>query len=77
MITLGDIFRQYGPAYRAQFGERLLPSQYAAMQAIEQCRTEALGGPVYICPSCATSLTDTRRPSMTCCFDPRPQPCSN
>jgi len=55
MITLGDIFRQYGPAYRAQFGERLLPSQYAAMQAIEQCRTEALGGQVYTCPSCATT----------------------
>ena len=55
MIRLGDIFRQYGPAYRAQFGERLLPSQYAAMQAIEQCRTEALGGQVYTCPSCATT----------------------
>jgi hypothetical protein len=32
----------------------LLPSQYAAMQAIEQCRTEALGGHVYGCPSCGT-----------------------
>ena len=44
MITLGEIFRRYGPAYRAQFGERMLPSQLAAMQAIEQCRTEVLGG---------------------------------
>ena len=52
MITLGDIFRQYGAAYRAQFGERLLPSQHAAMRSIEQCRTEALGGQVYSCPAC-------------------------
>lgn len=55
MTTLGDIFRQYGPAYRAQFGERMLPSQHAAMLSIETCRTEALGGHVYTCPSCATT----------------------
>jgi hypothetical protein len=55
MTTLGDIFRQYGPAYRAQFGDRMLPSQHAAMHAIAACRTEALGGHVYTCPSCATT----------------------
>jgi Transposase zinc-binding domain/Putative transposase len=55
MITLGDIFRQYGPAYRAQFGDHMLPSQHAAMHAIEACRTEALGGHVYSCPACATT----------------------
>jgi len=55
MITLGDIFRQYGPAYRAQYGEQLLPSQHAAMLSIEACRTEALGGQVYRCPSCGTT----------------------
>ena len=55
MTRLGDIFRHYGPAYRAQFGDRLLPSQHAAMHAIEACRTEALGGHVYPCPSCATT----------------------
>jgi len=55
MITLGDIFRQYGPAYRAQYGEQLLPSQHAAMLSIEACRTEALGCQVYRCPSCGTT----------------------
>lgn len=55
MITLNNIFRQYGPAYRAQYGERLLPSHRAAMTAIEGCRTEALGGHVYTCPTCATT----------------------
>lgn len=29
------------------------PEQYQALWAIEQCRTEALGGPVYTCPACA------------------------
>ena len=54
MLTRGDIFRRYGPAYRAQFGERMLPSHHAAMAAIEACRTEALGGQVYSCPGCGT-----------------------
>jgi hypothetical protein len=55
MITLGEIVRQYGPAYRAQYGEVLLPSQQAALHAIETCRTEALGGHVYYCPACGTT----------------------
>jgi hypothetical protein len=55
MVTLGDIFRRYGPQYRAQFGHLLSPEQYQAMRAIEQCRTEALGGHVYTCPACATT----------------------
>ncbi|MFL5804036.1 MAG: IS91 family transposase [Roseiflexaceae bacterium] len=54
MTTLGEIVRQYGAAYRAQYGEQLLPSQDAALHAIEQCRTEALGGHVYSCSACGT-----------------------
>jgi hypothetical protein len=52
MTTLGEIFRHYGPAYRTRFGHTLSPSQLQAMHAIEACRTEALGGHVYACPSC-------------------------
>ena len=55
MITLGDIFREYGSAYRAHFGDQMLPSQHAAMLSIEQCRTEALGGQIYVCPACGTT----------------------
>jgi len=55
MTTLGDVFRRYGPQYRAQFGHRMSPEQYQAMRAIEQCRTEALGGHVYTCAACATT----------------------
>jgi hypothetical protein len=52
MTTLGEIFRHYGPAYRARCGHALSQSQLHAMQAIEACRTEALGGHVYTCSSC-------------------------
>jgi hypothetical protein len=52
MIELAEIFRQYGPTYRAKFGERVLPSHRQAMWAIEHCRTAALGGQVYHCPDC-------------------------
>ena len=55
MVTLGEIFRRYGPAYRTQFGDQLSAEQIQAMRAIEQCRTEALGGQVYTCPACATT----------------------
>jgi hypothetical protein len=55
MITLGEIVRQYSAAYRALYAEQLLPSQQAALQAIERCRTEALGGHVYACPACGTT----------------------
>jgi hypothetical protein len=54
MSTLGEIFRRYGPAYRARYGERMLPSHRTVMAAIEGCRTEAMGGHLYICPSCGT-----------------------
>ena len=51
-MTLAEIFRQHGPGYREKFGDRMPPSHHRAMRAIEQCRTEALGGQVYRCPDC-------------------------
>jgi hypothetical protein len=48
VIELAEIFRQYGPAYRAKFSGRIPTSHLQVMQAIEQCRTEALGGHVYL-----------------------------
>jgi hypothetical protein len=55
MVTLADIFRQYGPAYCAQFGDQLLPSHRQAIRAIVQCRTAAMGGHVYYCDPCEQS----------------------
>jgi hypothetical protein len=52
MTELADIFQQYGPQYRAQFGDRILPSHGQAMRAIERCRTPAMGGHVYVCDAC-------------------------
>lgn len=52
MLALAELFRRYGPASRAQCADRLLPRHLAAMTAIEQCRTEALGGHLYQCAEC-------------------------
>ena len=52
MIELAEIFRRHGAAYRAKYGSRMLPSHRRAMGDIESCRTEALGGHVYLCPEC-------------------------
>jgi hypothetical protein len=52
MVELAEIFRQYGPQYRQQYGERMLPSHRRAIQDILCCRTSALGGHVYTCPEC-------------------------
>jgi hypothetical protein len=51
-VELADIFRQYGPAYRQKYASRMPATHLKAMLAIEQCRTEALGGQVYRCPNC-------------------------
>ena len=56
MVELAEIFKRYGPAYRAKFGERIPQSHRQAMQAIEQCRTEVLGGHVYQCNACDEAL---------------------
>jgi putative transposase/transposase-like zinc-binding protein len=52
VIELAEIFRHHGPAYRAKFKGRIPASHLKAMAAIEQCRTEALGGHVYTCDEC-------------------------
>ena len=51
-VELADIFRRYGPAYRQKYASRMPATHLRAMRAIEQCRTEALGGQVYRCPNC-------------------------
>ena len=47
---LADIFRQHGPAYRQTHSLPL--HQHRLMQAIETCRTPALGGAVEWCDQC-------------------------
>lgn len=52
MVEVADIFRRHGPEYRAKFGDRMLPSHLQAMRDIEHCRTETLGGQLYLCEQC-------------------------
>lgn len=51
-LELADIFRRYGPTYRQKYASRMPGNHFKAMRAIEQCRTSALGGQVYRCPTC-------------------------
>ena len=51
-LELADIFREYGPAYRAKYGDRMLESHLKAMEEIEFCRTQSMGGHVYYCDAC-------------------------
>ena len=49
-LELADIFRQHGPAYRQTHALPL--HRHRLMQAIERCRTAALGGAVEWCDQC-------------------------
>ncbi len=51
-LEVADVFRRYGDAYREEHGAALSRPQRAAMAAIEQCRTAALGGHVEQCDNC-------------------------
>jgi hypothetical protein len=51
-LELADIFRRCGRAYRQNYAEKLLPSHRQAMLAIGRCRTDTLGGQVFVCPAC-------------------------
>ena len=54
-LEIADIFRLHGPDYREKYGERMLASHLKAMEDIERCRTEALGGQLYCCEHCGDS----------------------
>jgi hypothetical protein len=49
---VADIFRQIGPAFRTEHAAMLSRGQRRVMSAIEQCRTQALGGHVEQCDAC-------------------------
>ncbi|MEC3911385.1 IS91 family transposase [Sphingobium sp. CR2-8] len=51
-IEVADIFRAAGPAYRAAHAGHLSLHQLKIMSAVEQCRTDAMGGHVEACNDC-------------------------
>ena len=51
-LEVSDIFRTHGPAFRATQRSHLSLGQLKVVTAIEQCRTQALGGHVLRCTGC-------------------------
>lgn len=51
-LTVADVFRRFGEAYRDEVGPSLSTAQRRVMTAIERCRTAALGGHVDQCDRC-------------------------
>jgi hypothetical protein len=51
-LEVADIFRTFGAAYRAQYGDQTSREQRRAMRAIEICRTAELGGHIDECDQC-------------------------
>jgi hypothetical protein len=52
MLELADIVTAYGDAYRARYGDRMLPSHRQALWAMAHCRTSMMGGDLYWCGAC-------------------------
>lgn len=52
MAELADIFRVSATSYFEKYGQKMLPSHKRAIRDIIRCRTEALGGCIYLCKKC-------------------------
>jgi len=63
-LEVADVFRRYGPAYRQKHEASLSRGQWRVMNAIELCRTAALGGHLEECDSCGY-----QRPAYNSCRD--------
>ena len=64
MIRLSDLLLQYKQAFEQTYGNRLLPSQRQAINAILACRTPDAGEMIVQCPDCGR-------------FEWRPKSCGN
>lgn len=64
MIRLSDLLQQYQQAFEQTYGNRLLPSQRQAINAIAACRTPDAGEMIVQCPDCGR-------------FEWRPKSCGN
>src|SRR6202521_4805569 len=51
-LEVADVFRRYGETYRQQHGASMSTGQRRVMNAIEVCRTAALGGHLERCDQC-------------------------
>jgi hypothetical protein len=55
-VGVAEVFRRFAPAYLDAHGPRMLPSHRRVIEAIQACRTEALGGELYGCPECGATV---------------------
>lgn len=53
MTTLNEILREYGSLYLTQHKEHILPSHQKVIQDLSLCRTEPLGGQLWLCKDCS------------------------
>jgi len=51
-LEVAEVIRQYGDAFREQYGSTLTAAQRQALSALATCRTAALGGHVERCADC-------------------------
>ena len=52
MLEVADILHRYGGAYLDRFGEAVPLRHRYVIRELVNCRTEALGGHVYVCDGC-------------------------
>src|SRR3974377_1924452 len=60
-VEVADIFRDFGPAWRAANAGHVSLAQLKVMNAIESCRTAALGGHGARCEDCAHAAPPAHR----------------
>jgi len=53
--TVAELFRRYGAAYLAKFGDRVPAAHRQVMHAIEHCRDGAFGFALYRCDGCGAA----------------------
>jgi len=51
-LEVADVFRRYGESYRREHGASMSATQWRVVNAIEVCRTAALGGHLERCDQC-------------------------
>lgn len=52
MIEIADIFRLYAPQYLQIYGDKMLPSHRKVIEMLAKCRTQPLGGQLWLCEPC-------------------------
>jgi hypothetical protein len=71
-LEVADVFRRYGESYRREHGASMSATQWRVVNAIEVCRTAALGGHLERCDQCGyernafNSCRDRHCPKCQC-----------